>query len=140
MSKEELKKNVFMTVRWGVRLAPLLLMLAHWCLVLTFHHNPWEIVIRAEGNEVCLIAMWFMTWIFPMIILWCVGYLFEFGWMWKIPFGYALGVVMIRIAYWTLMINCSTKIADYILIVVALLTYWGTLVLAQDNDRQGREV
>ena len=134
MDKENLKKNVFMAVRWGVRVAPTLFMLSHWCLIMMFHHNPWEVVVCADGNEIYLFAGWFMTWIFPMGILWCAGYLFDFGFVWKIPFGYALGVIVVRASNWTLVANNSTRFSDYTLIAIVLIVYWAVLVCTKDKE------
>lgn len=126
MNNESLKKSVFMGVRWGVRITPTILMLAHWVIVVVTHCNQLE-PVYTDGNKACLFAMWFMTWVFPMIVLWFVGYLFDFGWLWKIPFVYALGVIMVRISHWTLVINNSTMLVDYALIGVVCIIYWSVL-------------
>lgn len=60
------------------------------------------------------------------------SFLFKFSWVWRIPFLYLAGVILIRLGHGTLCISETTRIADYTLIILTMLLY-GRAFTLQDK-------
>lgn len=118
-----LNKDIYMFYGWALKYIPILVMLAHWYGVFDFHDNPREILICIKENESCIAYLYFMTYVFPVIMLVPASYFFHLCWIWRIPFVYAFGVNAIRLYYGSFIIKNEMFDSDFILIILTCILY-----------------
>lgn len=127
-----LAEKLFWFYRIGIRAIPIFLMISHWFGVHWFHHNAAPIGLNLNENAVLIVSVYALAYIVLPAVLLPASFLFKFGWVWRIPFLYLAGVILIRLGYGTLCISETTQIADYTLIVLTMLLY-GRAFTLQDK-------
>lgn len=123
MGNEEMEKRIFEGYKWGLRIVPAVLMAAHWWLTLRFHGNDWSISIEAEGNVMCVKALYVMAYVFPLLAMLPASYFYRLGRVWRIPFWYLAGVIAVRMWYGSWVITDAMEWADKALIAAAVMAY-----------------
>lgn len=118
-----LNRTTFFFYERGLRYVPLLLMLCHWYGVFNFHDNPREILVDIRENEPCIIFLYFMTYVFPLLFMVPASYFFHLCWLWRVPFIYMMGVNAIRLYYHSWLITNEMYDADFILIILVIVLY-----------------
>lgn len=118
-----LHRSIFFFYEQGLKYAPITLMLCHWLGTINFHGNPREIMVDIQENEPCIIFLYFMTYIFPLLFMIPASYFFRHCWIWRIPFTYIIGVNAIRLYYQSFLITNEMEDADYILIILTICLY-----------------
>ena len=83
-------------------------------------------------NAVLVVSLYVLAYVVLPVVLLPASFLFKFGWVWRIPFLYLAGVILIRIGHGTLCISETTRIADYTLIFLTMLLY-GRAFTLQDK-------
>lgn len=121
-----LAEKLFWFYRIGIRVIPILLMV-YW-----FHHNAASMGLDLNENAVLVVSLYALAYVVLPAVLLPASFLFKFGWVWRIPFLYLAGVILIRLGHGTLCISETTRIADYTLIVLTLLLY-GRAFTLQDR-------
>lgn len=124
--KKELSKldrGTFWWYEWALKYIPIGVMLAYWYGVFDFHSNPREILVCIKENEACIAYLYFMTYIFPVVMMMPASYFYQLCWMYRIPFIYAIGVSMIRLFYGSWFITNEMYDADVILIMLTCALY-----------------
>ena len=127
-----LAEKLFWFYRIGIRVIPILLMVLHWLGVHWFHHNAASMGLDLNENAVLVVSLYALAYVVLPAVLLPASFLFKFGWVWRIPFLYLAGVILIRLGHGTLYISETTRIADYTLIVLTLLLY-GRAFTLQDR-------
>nr|DAK94914.1 MAG TPA: hypothetical protein [Caudoviricetes sp.] len=118
-----LAEKLFWFYRIGIRAIPIFLMISHWFGVHWFHHNAAPIGLDLNENAVLIVSVYALAYIVLPAVLLPASFLFGFSWVWRIPFIYLAGVILIRLGHGTLCISETTQIADYTLIVLTMLLY-----------------
>ena len=118
-----LAEKLFWFYRIGIRAIPIFLMISHWFGVHWFHHNAAPIGLDLNENAVLIVSVYALAYIVLPAVLLPASFLFGFSWVWRIPFLYLAGVILIRLGHGTLCISETTQIADYTLIVLTMLLY-----------------
>lgn len=118
-----LAEKLFWFYRIGVRAIPIFLMISHWFGVYWFHHNSASMGLDLNENSVLIASVYALAYIVLPAVLLPASFLFRFSWVWRIPFLYLAGVILIRLGHGTLCISETTQIADYTLIVLTMLLY-----------------
>lgn len=118
-----LAEKLFWFYRIGIRAIPIFLMISHWFGVHWFHHNVAPIGLDLNENAVLIVSVYALAYIVLPAVLLPASFLFGFSWVWRIPFIYLAGVILIRLGHGTLCISETTQIADYTLIVLTMLLY-----------------
>lgn len=127
-----LAEKLFWFYRIGIRAIPIFLMISHWFGVHWFHHNAAPIGLDLNENAVLIVSVYALAYIVLPAVLLPASFLFGFSWVWRIPFIYLAGVILIRLGHGTLCISETTQIADYTLIVLTMLLY-GRAFTLQDK-------
>ena len=107
-------------------------MVLHWFGVYWFHHNTASMGLVMNENAVLVASVYALAYVVLPAVLLPASFLFKFGWVWRIPFLYLAGVILIRLGHGTLCISEATKIADYTLIILTMLLY-GRAFTLQDK-------
>lgn len=107
-------------------------MVSHWFGVHWFHHNAAPIGLGLNENAVLVVSVYALAYVVLPAVLLPASFLFKFGWVWRIPFLYLAGVILIRLGHGTLCISETTRIADYTLIILTMLLY-GRAFTLQDK-------
>lgn len=116
-------RKIFKFYSWGLRVAPIIMMLCHWYGVYDFHHNPREIILDMTENEGCVVFLYTMAYLFPLMFMMPASYFFHLCWICRIPFVYIMGVNCIRLYYGSWLIRNEMQDADYILILLTIILY-----------------
>lgn len=132
MQTDTLAEKLFGFYRIGIRAIPILIMVLHWFGVYWFHHNAAPIGLDLNENAVLVVSVYALAYVVLPAVLLPASFLFKFGWVWRIPFLYLAGVVLIRLGHGTLCISETTRIADYTLIILTMLLY-GRAFTLQDK-------
>lgn len=127
-----LEEKLFWFYRIGIRAIPIFLMASHWFGVHWFHHNASPIGLYLNENAVLVVSLYILAYVVLPSVLLPASFLFKFGWVWRIPFLYLAGVILIRLGHGTLCISETTRIADYTLIILTILLY-GRAFTLQDK-------
>lgn len=123
IQKNTLAEKLFWFYRIGIRAIPIFLMISHWFGVHWFHHNAAPIGLDLNENTVLVVPLYILAYVVLPAVLLPASFLFKFGWVWRIPFLYLAGVILIRLGHGTLCISETTLIADYMLIILTMLLY-----------------
>ena len=118
-----LSRPIFFFYEQGLRYVPLFLMLCHWYGVVNFHDNPREILVDIRENEPCIVFLYFMTYVFPVLFMVPASHFFRLCWIWRIPFLYIAGVNAVRIYYRSWLITNDMYCADFALIIITIALY-----------------
>lgn len=121
--KAELNKGTFWWYEWALKYAPIAVMLAHWYGVFDFHSNPREIMLCIKENEGCIAYIYFMTYIFPVIMMMPASYFYQLCWIYRIPFIYCIGVNISRLFYGSWFITNESYDVDVTLILLTAALY-----------------
>ena len=132
IQKNTLEEKLFWFCRIGIRAIPIFLMISHWFGVHWFHHNAAPIGLDLNENTVLVVSVYALAYVVLPAVLLPASFLFKFGWVWRIPFLYLAGVILIRLGHGTLCISETTRIADYTLIILTMLLY-GRAFTLQDK-------
>ena len=108
------------------------MVLGRYRFFLWFHHNTAPIGLDLNENAVLVVSVYVLAYVVLPAVLLPASFLFKFGWVWRIPFLYITGVILIRLGHGTLCISEATKIADYTLIILTILLY-GRAFTLQDK-------
>lgn len=127
-----LAEKLFWFYRIGIRAIPIFLMISHWFGVYWFHHNSASMGLDLNENFVLIVSVYALAYIVLPAVLLPASFLFRLGWVWRIPFLYLAGVILIRLGHGTLCISDTTRIADYTLIFLTMLLY-GRAFTLQDK-------
>lgn len=122
MSKE-LNKGTFWWYEWALKYVPVMIMLGHWYGVFDFHSNPRELLVCIKENEACIGYIYFMTYVFPVLMMMPASYFFHLCWIYRIPFVYAIGVNVVRMFYGSWFITNEMYDVDVILILLTIALY-----------------
>lgn len=118
-----LDRKIFLFYEWGLKYVPIFLMLCHWYGVWNFHQNPREIIVNIDENEGCIIYLYFMSYIFPLLFMVPASLFYGLCWIYRLPFVYLIGTSMIRLYFGSLLIKNEMIDADYILILFMIALY-----------------
>ena len=129
IQKNTLAEKLFWFYRIDIRAIPIFLMISHWFGVHWFHHNAAPIGLDLNENTVLVVSVYALAYVVLPAVLLPASFLFKFGWVWRIPFLYLAGVILIRLGHGTLCISETTRIADYTLIILTMLLYGRTFTL-----------
>lgn len=132
MQTDTLAEKLFGFYRIGIRAISILLMVLHWFGVYWFHHNAAPIGLDLNENAVLVVSVYALAYVVLPAVLLPASFLFKFGWVWRIPFLYLAGVILIKLGHGTLCISETTRIADYTLIILTMLLY-GRAFTLQDK-------
>lgn len=132
IQKNTLAEKLFWFYRIGIRAIPIFLMISHWFGVHWFHHNAAPIGLDLNENTVLVVPLYILAYVVLPAVLLPASFLFKFGWVWRIPFLYLAGVILIRLGHGTLCISETKLIADYMLIILTMLLY-GRAFTLQDK-------
>lgn len=121
MEDKRVSKRIFLFYRWGLRVIPILLMLAHWMYVGISSHLPEAHI--TTGGVFHLIPLYVMAYVFPIVFMLPASYFFKFCLIWRVPFIYLAGVNALHICNATLV--CTPQMAGQckILAYVVLVLY-----------------
>ena len=72
-----LNRSIFFFYEKSLRYVPVFLMLCHWYGVYSFHENPREILIDIRENEECIVYLYFMVYIFPVVFMLPASHFFK---------------------------------------------------------------
>lgn len=78
-----LNRSIFFFYEKSLRYVPVFLMLCHWYGVYSFHENPREILIDIRENEECIVYLYFMVYIFPVVFMLPASHFFKLCWIWR---------------------------------------------------------
>lgn len=118
-----LHRSIFFFYEQGLKYVPVVLMLCHWCGTFSFHNNPREIIIDIKENETCIIFLYAMAYIFPLVFMLPASYFFRHCWIWRIPFIYIMGINAIRLYYGSFLVTNEMEDADFIIIILTIILY-----------------
>lgn len=114
MIEKRVSKRIFLFYRWGLRIVPILLMLAHWTYVGISSHLPEAHISVGTGFH--LIPLYVMAYVFPIMFMLPASYFFKFCFIWRVPFLYLGGVNALHIYNATLV--CTPQMAGQCKILV----------------------
>lgn len=123
-----LDKRIFLFYEWGLKYVPIILMLFHWYGVWNFHQNPREIIVCIKENEGCIVYLYFMAYIFPLLFMLPASLFYGLCWIYRLPFIYLIGTSIIRLYYGSMLITNEMLDADYILILFMMALYCYSVV------------
>lgn len=126
MKDERISKRIFLFYRWGMRIVPILLMMAHWVYVWISGNLPETHI--AFGTKWHIVPLYAMAYIFPMAFMLPASYFFKFCVIWRIPFLYLAGVNVLYICNASLV--CTSHIAGQCRILVYAILAVYALCLA----------
>lgn len=119
--KTKVSKRIFNFYRWGLRIVPLLLMLAHWVYVYISNNLPET--HNCTGMTIHTVPLYVMAYVFPLAFMLPASYFFRLCTIWRIPFLYLVGVNALHL--YNSSVVCTPQIAGQceVLICVVLVTY-----------------
>lgn len=118
-----LSKRILRFYERGLKFFPLGIMLTHWYGIFDYHTHPRDIIIFAEENEYCVMFLYMMTYIFPLVSMLPASYFFHLCWIWRIPFVYLTGVSIARFYFRTWLITEEMIHVDYFLVFATTALY-----------------
>lgn len=130
-SGNQYSRRILRFFRWFCKWVPFFIMLTHMYGMFDFSRNPKEMFVVHKANWACYAFIYIMVYVLPMVII-LASRFFKFSWVWRIPFLYLVGVILIRLGHGTLCISETTRIADYTLIILTMLLY-GRAFTLQDK-------
>ena len=128
-----LDRRIFLFYEWGLKYVPIILMLFHWYGVWNFHQNPREIIVCLKENEGCIVYLYFMAYIFPLLFMLPASLFYGLCWIYRLPFVYLIGTSIVRLYYGSLLIKNEMLDADYILILTMIALYVYSAVRLSGN-------
>lgn len=118
-----LSKRILRFYQRGLKIAPLALMLCHWYGVFDYHTNPREVVVACKENQYCIMYLYAMAYVFPVLFMLPASYFFKLCWIWRIPFTYFIGVNVSRLYFGALLVDQSMTHVDYFLVSLTASLY-----------------
>lgn len=99
MQTNTLAEKLFWFYRIGIRAIPILLMVLHWFGVYWFHHNAAPIGLDLNENAVLVVSVYALAYVVLPAVLLPASFLFKFSWVWRIPFLYLAGVILLTYSH-----------------------------------------
>lgn len=115
--------SIWKFYEWAVVVAPILLMLSHWYIFYVFSQNNHELLRYSEANEVCIVWIYTILYLYVPLMLLPASYFFGRCNLFRIPFVYFIFINVERWYYgeWF----CTNEMVDthYILIYCIMCIY-----------------
>lgn len=124
--KTLLNKKIFEFYRWGIRIVPIILMLSHWFVVSSTN----ELLIFPSSCTLYSISLYVMAYIFPLVFMLPASYFFKFGWVWRIPFWYLVGINIINASSVFMPIELCLRIYFLFLVAFVVVLYSYAIIQA----------
>lgn len=92
-------RGIWCFYKWGVIVAPLVLMFSHWYIFYVFSQNPHELMKYSEANEICIAWIYSILYLYVPLMLLPASYFFKKCDLFRIPFVYFIFINMERLQY-----------------------------------------
>lgn len=127
MKEKRVSKRIFLFYRWGMRIVPILLMLAHWVYINISNKLPEADTTIDSGYHIA--PLYIMTYVFPMVFMLPASYFFKLCTIWRIPFLYLAGVNVLHL--YNASFVCTAPIAEQCRVLMYAIFFVYTLCIAQ---------
>lgn len=118
-----LSKRIFKFYERGLKFFPLAIMATHWYGIFDYHHQPRQIMVVTDENEYCIMFLYVMSYVFPLLSMLPASYFFRLCWIWRIPFVYLMGVNVTRFYFGSWLISEEMVHVDFFLVFLTLMLY-----------------
>lgn len=117
------ERNIWKFYEWAVILAPILVMVSHWCIFFWFSKNTHEVMRYPEVNEPCIAWLYSIVYLYVPLMILPASYFFKWCNLFRIPFVYFLFINVERWYYGSWF--CTNEMVDthYILIYCIIMVY-----------------
>lgn len=117
------ERNIWKFYEWAVVLAPIVIMLSHWCIFYSFSQNTQEVLSYPEANEICIAWIYSMLYLYVPLMILPASYFFKWCNLFRIPFVYFLFINVERWYYGSWF--CTNEMIDthWILIYCIIMVY-----------------
>ena len=108
---------------YAVVLAPIVVMLSHWCIFYVFSQNTHEVLSYPKENEVCIAWIYSILYLYVPLMILPASYFFRWCNLFRIPFVYFIFINVERWYYGSWF--CTNEMIDthYILIYCIICIY-----------------
>lgn len=117
------ERKIYKFYDWASIIAPIFLMVTHWGIFFVFSRNTQELMQYSKANEVCIIWMYFIMFLFSPMMLIPANYFFRWCSLFRIPFFYFIFISIERLYYGSWFCTNEMVGTHYVLIYCIMAVY-----------------